>query len=154
MPIVPSVRVQAEPFDPAEEQANLDAAGTDIGAIVTFTGLCRSDDGRLAALEIQHYPGMAEAEIMRIAEQACTRWPLHALRVVHRHGRIEPGDQIVMVATASRHRAAAFEAASFVMDYLKTGAPFWKRQHLADGTMGEWVEARIEDDEAAARWQS
>ena len=151
---VPSVGIQAEPFDTATEIAQLSAAlGGRTGAIVTFSGLCRDEDGRLAALELEHYPGMAEAEILRVAEEAASRWPLQALRVIHRHGRVRPGDGIVLVITASSHRVAAFEAASFLMEYLKTRAPFWKREHLVDGTVGKWVEAAARDDAAADRWR-
>jgi molybdopterin synthase catalytic subunit len=150
---VPSIGIQAEPFDTAAEIARVSAElGGRAGAVVTFTGLCRDEDGRLAALELEHYPGMAEAEILRVAEEAVARWPLQALRVIHRHGRVRPGDGIVLVVTASSHRVAAFEAANFLMDYLKTRAPFWKREHLADGTTGGWVEATEEDDAAAGRW--
>lgn len=153
MPDSRTVSIQAAPFDVAAEIAALDAAlkGT-AGAVVTFTGLCRDEDGRLQALELEHYPGMAEAEIGRVAEEARGRWPLLALRVVHRHGLVAPGEGIVFVATASAHRAAAFEAASFLMDYLKTRAPFWKREHLVDGSLGGWVEATGADDAAAGRW--
>ncbi|MCJ2058911.1 molybdenum cofactor biosynthesis protein MoaE [Methylobacterium sp. J-048] len=149
----PSVAIQAEPFDTAAEIARIGAElGGRAGAVVTFTGLCRDEAGRLAALELEHYPGMAEAEILRVAEEAVARWPLQALRVIHRHGRVLPGDGIVLVVTASSHRVAAFEAANFLMDYLKTRAPFWKREHLADGTTGGWVEAAAHDDAAAERW--
>ncbi|AWN41063.1 molybdenum cofactor biosynthesis protein MoaE [Methylobacterium durans] len=146
--------MQAEPFDVAEEIARLSAetAGR-AGAVVTFTGLCRDEGGRLTALELEHYPGMAEAEIARVVEEARDRWPLSGVRVVHRHGRVAPGDGIVLVLTASAHRTAAFEAASFLMDYLKTCAPFWKREHLADGSVGGWVEATAADDAAAGRWE-
>lgn len=123
----------------------------DIGALVAFTGICRSDKGRLAALELEAYPEMAEAEISRIVEEARTRWPLDGVRVIHRYGRIAPGENIVLVLTASSHRQAAFEAAEFLMDYLKTRAPFWKKEHLADAE-GGWVEASEKDDEAAGRW--
>ncbi|MCJ2134859.1 molybdenum cofactor biosynthesis protein MoaE [Methylobacterium sp. J-026] len=151
---VPSVGIQAEPFDTATEIARVSAVlGGRVGAIMTFSGLCRDEDGRLAALELEHYPGMAEAEILRVAEEAAARWPLQALRVIHRHGRVHPGDGIVLVITASSHRVAAFEAASFLMDYLKTRAPFWKREHLVDGTVGTWVEAMAQDDAAADRWR-
>ena len=149
----PSVGIQAEPFDTAAEIARVDAELKGrAGAIVTFTGLCRDEGGRLEALELEHYPGMAEAEMLRTAQQAVARWPLQALRVVHRHGRVAPGDGIVLVVTASSHRVAAFEAASFLMDYLKTHAPFWKREHLLDGTVGGWVEAAAADSTAADRW--
>ncbi|MDR7035395.1 molybdopterin synthase catalytic subunit [Methylobacterium sp. BE186] len=148
------VSIQAEPFDVAAEIARLSAetAGR-AGAVVTFTGLCRDEGGRLTALELEHYPGMAEAEIARVVEEARSRWPLAGVRVVHRHGRVAPGDGIVLVLTASAHRTAAFEAASYLMDYLKTRAPFWKREHLADGSVGGWVEATAADDLAAGRWE-
>jgi len=147
-----TIRIQAEPFDVAAETANLTAERADIGAIVAFTGLCRDEGGRLVALELEHYPGMAEAEIARITEQAEKRWPLLGLTVIHRFGRISPGEEIVLVLAASAHRTAAFEAASFMMDYLKTQAPFWKREHLKDGTVGAWVEAKEADDRAMERW--
>jgi molybdopterin synthase catalytic subunit len=120
--------------------------------VVTFTGICRDEAGRLSALELEHYPGMAEAEIARIAAQASERWPLSALSVVHRHGRIEPGENIVLVLTASSHREAAFEAAAFVMDFLKTRAPFWKKEHGKDGSEGGWVDARNEDEDRVRSW--
>ncbi|MBB4039078.1 molybdopterin synthase catalytic subunit [Microvirga flocculans] len=147
-----TIRIQAEPFDTAAETASLTGGRADIGAVVAFTGLCRDEGGRLAALELEHYPGMAEAEIGRIAAQAETRWPLLGLTIVHRFGRILPGDEIVLVLAASAHRQAAFEAAAFLMDYLKTHAPFWKREHLKDGTVGAWVEAKEADDRATERW--
>ena len=150
----PVVRIQAEDFDLTDELAEINASDGDIGAVVTFTGLCRNEDGRLAALELEHYPGMAEAEISRICADAIQRWPLSALTVIHRHGRLEPGANIVLVVAASRHRRAAFEAADFLMDYLKTRAPFWKKEHLRDGGRGNWVEAKAEDDAHAARWKS
>ncbi|TIR88758.1 MAG: molybdenum cofactor biosynthesis protein MoaE, partial [Mesorhizobium sp.] len=126
----------------------------DIGAVVTFSGLCRDEQGALAALELEHYPGMAEAEIGRIATEAIGRWPLQGLTVVHRHGKIAPGENIVLVVAASAHRQAAFEAANFLMDYLKSRAPFWKKEHRADGSEGGWVEAKEADDEAADRWKT
>ncbi len=149
---VPVVRVQAGDFDVAAEIAALTAGRTDIGAVVTFTGLCRDEAGRLAALELEHYPGMAEAEIARVASEAMARWPLQGLTAIHRHGRIEPGQNIVLVVAASSHRQAAFEAANFLMDYLKSRAPFWKKEYRADGSEGGWVEAKEADDYAAARW--
>ena len=150
---LPTVAIQAAPFDVAAEMTALNGrlAGR-AGAVVTFTGLCRDEGGRLEALELEHYPGMAEAEIGRVAAAAEARWPLQAVRVIHRYGLVAPGDGIVLVITASSHRVAAFEAASFLMDYLKTRAPFWKREHLVDGTTGGWVEAAEADDAAAARW--
>ncbi|MBB3017864.1 molybdopterin synthase catalytic subunit [Microvirga lupini] len=146
------IRIQAEPFDVAAETAALTVGRADIGAVVAFTGLCRDEGGRLAALELEHYPGMAEVEINRIAEQAQNRWPVLGLTVIHRFGRISPGEEIVLVLAASAHRTAAFEAASFMMDYLKTQAPFWKREHLKGGTIGAWVEAKEADDRAIERW--
>ncbi len=150
--MTPTVRVQAEDFDAAAEAARLTQSRTDIGAVVTFAGLCRDEGGRLAALELEHYPGMAEEEIGRVVAQAAARWPLQGLTVIHRYGKIAPGAQIVLVVTASSHRVAAFEAATFLMDYLKTRAPFWKKEHHKDGTSGDWVEAKDEDDAAAERW--
>jgi molybdopterin synthase catalytic subunit len=150
--MTPLVRIQSEPFDVAAETARLTGGQTGIGAIVTFTGLCRDEGGRLAALELEHYPGMAEEEIGRVAAEAAQRWPLFGLTAIHRHGLIRPGEDIVLVIAASAHRRAAFEAADFLMDYLKTRAPFWKREHLIDGGVGGWVEAKAEDDAAAARW--
>lgn len=145
-----TVRVQAEDFDIAAEVAALTRANRNIGAVVTFTGLCR-DEGRLSALELEHYPGMAEGEIGRIAGEAAKRWPLDGVTVIHRHGMIRPGENIVLVVTASAHRQAAFEAANFLMDYLKTSAPFWKKEHGAGS--GDWVEAKTDDDRAARRWK-
>lgn len=147
------IRIQSERFDLASETAALTEGRAGVGAVVSFTGLCRDEGGRLSALELEHYPGMAEAEIGRIAAQAQERWPLMGLTIIHRFGLIRPGEDIVLVLTASAHREAAFEAASFLMDYLKTHAPFWKREHLKDGTFGEWIAAKAQDDAAAARWQ-
>lgn len=151
--MTPVIRIQSEDFDLNAEVAALSAGRADIGAIVTFAGLCRDDGGRLAALELEHYPGMAETEISRVAAEAITRWPLRGLVAIHRYGLIRPGEQIVLVIAASTHRSAAFEAAEFMMDYLKTHAPFWKREHLSDGSIGGWVEAKGEDDKAAERWR-
>lgn len=150
-PVSPKVLVQQQNFDAAAEVATLSAGRTDVGAVVTFTGLCRDEGGRLLALELEHYPGMAQAEIMRIAVTACERWPLTGLTVIHRFGKIIPGDNIVLVVAASSHRRAAFEAADFLMDFLKTRAPFWKKEHLKEGKE-TWVAAKSEDDEDAARW--
>ena len=147
-----TIRVQHEDFDAAVESAKLTQGRTDIGAVVTFAGLCRDEGGKLAALELEHYPGMAEEEMGRVVDQAIERWPLQGVTVIHRYGKIAPGAQIVLVVTASSHRIAAFEAATFLMDYLKTRAPFWKKEHHKDGTAGEWVEAKEADDDAAARW--
>jgi molybdopterin synthase catalytic subunit len=147
-----TIRIQEADFDIAQEIAALTDGRSDIGAVVSFTGICRgSEDGAaIAALTLEHYPGMAEAEIMRHADTAMSRWPLGGMRVIHRVGRIAPGENIVLVVTASKHRHAAFEAAEFMMDYLKANAPFWKRVEAADGA--KWVEARDHDDAAAARW--
>ena len=146
------VRIQREDFDVAAEIARLTQGRTDIGAVVSFQGLCRDEQGQLSALELEHYPGMAEAEIGRIAADAIARWPLQGLTVIHRHGKIAPGENIVLVVAASAHRQAAFEAANFLMDFLKSRAPFWKKEHRLDGTDGGWVEAKDDDDQAAARW--
>jgi molybdopterin synthase catalytic subunit len=152
--VVPIVRIQAGDFDIVDEIARLTAGRADIGAVVTFTGLCRDEQGALSALELEHYPGMAEAEIARIAAEAVQRWPLQGLTAIHRHGKIEPGGNIVLVVAASAHRQAAFEAANFLMDYLKSRAPFWKKEHRADGSQGGWVDAKESDDKAANRWQA
>jgi len=147
------VSVQAEDFDQVAEIGALTRGRRDVGAVVTFTGLCRDEDGTLAALEIEHYPGMAEGEIARVAAEAESRWPLQGCRVIHRYGAITPGGTIVFVATASAHRSAAFAAADFLMDYLKTHAPFWKRNRLVDGSGRDWVAPKAEDAAAAARWR-
>src|SRR5215203_679684 len=149
-----SVRIQREDFSVADEVAALTRGRGDIGAVVAFTGLCRDEGGRLAALELEHYPNMAEAEVARVVEEARRRWSLAGVTVIHRHGTIAPGQNIVLVLTASTHRQAAFEAAAFLMDFLKTRAPFWKREHLKDGSTGGWVEAKDADGAAAARWNS
>lgn len=150
----PTVRIQAEDFDTGAEIARLSAGRNDVGAVVTFTGLCRDEGGQLDALELEHYPGMAETELARIADEALARWPLGGLTVIHRHGRIEAGQNIVLVVAASAHRQAAFEAASFLMDYLKSRAPFWKKEHRRDGSAGGWVEAKAADAAAATKWKS
>jgi molybdopterin synthase catalytic subunit len=144
--------VQAEDFDLAAEVKALTRERTDIGAVVSFTGLCRSEGGSLSALELEHFPGMAEEEIGRVMDEAESRWPLQGLCVIHRYGRIQAGEQIVLVITASAHRQAAFEAADFLMDYLKTRAPFWKKEWLQTGATSGWVTAKSEDDAQAARW--
>ncbi|RAI03853.1 molybdopterin synthase catalytic subunit [Acuticoccus sediminis] len=124
----------------------------DTGAVAAFVGKCRGEKGRLKALELEHYPGMAEAEIGRIMEAAHARWELFDLFVVHRTGIVPVGEPIVLVAAGSVHRDAAFDAVRFVMDFLKTDAPFWKREHLVDGTVGEWIDAKESDDNARERW--
>jgi molybdopterin synthase catalytic subunit len=150
---MPTIRVQARDFDAAAEARALSQGRADIGALVTFVGLCRDEGGQLAALEVEYYPDMAEAEIARAVAEAEARWPLLGVTVVHRHGAIRPGEQIVMVAAASAHRGAAFAAAEMLMDYLKTRAPFWKRARRADGTIESWVEAKDGDTASAARWE-
>src|SRR5262249_28431165 len=148
-----TIRLQRENFDASTEAAKLTQGRTDIGAVVTFTGLCRgAESGEpIAALTLEHYPGMAEAEIASHVEEAQSRWPLLGVTVIHRYGRIPPGENIVLVVTASSHRQAAFAAAEFLMDYLKTRAPFWKQVESAAGTT--WVEAKQSDDAAADRWR-
>ena len=148
------VRVQKESFDVADEAARLTQGCTNIGALVSFTGLCRDEGGALTALEIEHYPDMAEAEINRAALAAASRWPLEAVLAVHRFGLIRPGEGIVLVITASQHRGEAFAAASFLMDYLKTEAPFWKKRHLAGKGPADWVEAKPQDNSAAQKWRA
>lgn len=149
----PVIRVQREDFDAARESRLLTEGRHDIGALVSFVGLCRDEAGALLALELEHYPGMAEAEMTRIAELAIARFSLLGLTAIHRHGRIEAGEQIVLVIAAAPHRQAAFDGANFVMDFLKTSAPFWKKEHGLDGTSGGWVEAKDADDSARDRWQ-
>src|SRR6201987_1667002 len=146
-----TIRIQQEDFDVAREVEALTRGRTDIGAVVTFSGICRGTEGNdeIDALTLEHYPGMAEAEIKRHADEALARWPLQGLTVIHRFGRIRPGQNIVLVLTASSHREAAFHAAEFLMDYLKTSAPFWKRVDGAKDKDG--VEGRAHDDAAGAR---
>ncbi len=145
------IRVQREDFDIGAEIEKVRAGRTDIGAIVSFTGTVRETKGEpIAAMTLEHYPGMTERELERIESKARERWPITDCTIIHRYGRLEPGDNIVLVVTASAHRQAAFEAAEFLMDYLKTNAPFWKSEETADGP--RWVEARETDDEAARRW--
>lgn len=147
-----SVSLQHEPFDAAAEAAALTRGRTDVGAVVTFTGVCRgTEDGApMTAMTLEHYPGMAEAEIARHITEAEQRWSLLGVRVVHRYGRILPGEPIVLVVTASSHRQDAFAAAEFLMDYLKTRAPFWKQ--VERGETRSWVDAKQSDDAAADRW--
>lgn len=142
------VRVQQAPFDPAAE---LRGFGSGAGAVVTFSGLVRDDTGGMVALELEHYPGMTEKALADIAARAVERWSLRDALVIHRFGRMAVGETIMMVATAARHRAEAFEAAQFLMDYLKSRAPFWKREIGADGP-GAWVDARASDEAALRRW--
>ena len=148
------VRVQAADFDVASELAFVrDRSGSNTGAVVSFVGLVREFSGstRLSSMTLEYYPGMTERQLERIDAEACQRWPLSGSLIVHRHGRLEPGDNIVLVVTASAHRKAAFEAAEFLVDWLKTRAPFWKQEATARGP--RWVAARTEDNDAAARWR-
>ena len=149
-----TVRVQRQDFDIGAEIEAVRRAGADVGAVVSFTGVCRAESGRLAALELEHYPGMAEGEIVRIAQEATTRWPLAAVTVIHRHGKIAAGESIILVVVASEHRQAAFAAAEFLMDYMKSRAPFWKKEHLSGGSEGGWVEAHPADEAIANRGRS
>ena len=144
------VRVQSERFDFGAECASFGQGGRDVGAVVTFLGVVRDDSGQLARMEIEHYPGMTEKAIAAIVDEAMGRWSLVDARVIHRHGALQPGEAIMMVATAARHRAAAFAAAEFLMDYLKSRAPFWKKEIGADGA--DWVAAKDEDEDALKRW--
>jgi molybdopterin synthase catalytic subunit len=148
------IRLQKETFDIGAEVAALARGRADIGAVVTFTGICRADEAgeTISALTLEHYPGMAEAEIARHVEEARARWPLLGVTVIHRYGRIAPGEVIVLVVTASSHREAAFAAAAFLMDYLKTRAPFWKQVEKVSGKI--WVDAKATDDSAAERWSA
>ena len=149
-----AVRLQREMFDLSAEVARLTEGRSDTGAVVTFSGLCRdrADSGaRLVSLTLEHYPGMAEEELSRIEDEARARWPICDALVLHRYGRILPGEPIVLVVTLSPHRAAAFEAAQFLMDYLKTSAPFWKSEETAEGET--WVASKTTDDAAADRWR-
>ncbi len=152
-----TIRIQSADFDIAAEIAALTKARHDVGAVVSFSGICRGGEGKdaIAAMTLEHYPGMAEAEIGRHVSEAITRWPLTGVTVIHRYGRVVPGDNIVLVLTASVHREAAFQAAEFLMDYLKTNAPFWKSEERAggDSPSTSWVDAQAHDDNAAARWK-
>ncbi len=153
MGVTPTIRVQAQDFDPTAEARLLTREDAGIGAVVTFTGLCRDEGGALSALELEHYPGMAEAEMTRIARLAIERFDLRGLTAIHRYGKIATGDNIVLVIAASSHRQAAFDGANFVMDYLKTAAPFWKKEHGTDGTAGGWVSAKDADESAKEKWR-
>lgn len=152
--VEPRIVVQHEDFSIAAEMERITGNSRNVGAVVTFSGLCRDEAGTLAALEIEHYPGMAEAEIGRVATEVLRRWTLTGLTIIHRFGLIKPGENIVLVLAASVHREAAFNAASFLMDYLKNTAPFWKKEHLLTGEVRGWVEAKTKDQEAFKRWHS
>ena len=146
------IRVQREPFDIGAEMAALTAGDTGIGGVASFVGLVRDTSGGQgeSAMTLEHYPGMTEKQLGEIEAEAMARWPLKGVTVIHRYGRLEPGDAIVLVLTASAHRQAALEACAFLIDWLKTRAPFWKLEETPEGS--HWVEARDSDDEAAARW--
>jgi molybdopterin synthase catalytic subunit len=146
------IAVQSEAFDLGAEVDAMRAGRTDIGAIASFVGLARdmNDGSGIAAMTLEHYPGMTEKALAKLVEEACTRWALLDVSVIHRVGRLLPGDPIVLVAVASQHRGEAFAACEFIMDYLKTQAPFWKKEETPEGN--RWVEARASDDAAAARW--
>ena len=148
-----TVRIQREDFDVAAEQRLIAQGRGDVGAVVTFTGICRGGEGddAISAMTLEHYPGMAEQEIARHVEEAEQRWALEGITVIHRHGRLVPGDNIVLVVTASSHRSDAFAAAEFLMDFLKTRAPFWKQEERANEK--SWVAAKDQDDAAAERWR-
>lgn len=149
---MPEIIVQAAPFDMGEMLNRFAARQVNAGAVVSFSGLVRDvASGDLDAMEIEHYPGMTEMALAKIADEAMTRWQLADAFILHRHGRMGQGDTIMMVATAARHRADAFAAAEFLMDYLKSRAPFWKKEITAAGA--SWVAARDEDEDALARWQ-
>jgi molybdopterin synthase catalytic subunit len=145
-----TVRVQPAAFDPGAEVNRFTDAVRGAGAVVSFSGLVRDDGGRLSRMEIEHYPGMTEAALARIRDQAIGRWQLADALVIHRHGTLQPGEVIMMVATAARHRGEAFAAAEFLMDYLKSRAPFWKKEYGPDGA--EWVAAKDADEAALDRW--
>jgi molybdopterin synthase catalytic subunit len=149
-----TIRLQREDFDAAAEAALIARGRTDIGAVVTFTGICRGSEGgeTITAMTLEHYPGMADAEIARHVEEAASRWPLLGVTVIHRYGRLVPGDNIVLVVVAAAHRGEAFAAAEFLMDFLKTRAPFWKKEER--GADAGWVAAKQADDSAAERWSA
>ncbi len=144
------VRVQAAAFDLGAEVNRFADGLTGAGAVVSFAGVVRDEGGRLSGMEIEHYPGMTETAIARIAAEAEARWRLSGALVIHRHGALAPGERIMMVATAAPHRRDAFEAAEFLMDYLKSRAPFWKKETGAGGAA--WVAAKAEDEDALGRW--
>ena len=145
-----AVRVQSAPFDMGAETKAFTEAAKGAGAVVTFSGLVRDEGGTLSGMEIEHYPGMTEKALASICDEAFKRWSLVDALVIHRHGPLKPGEQIMMVATAARHRADAFQAAEYLMDYLKSRAPFWKKETGSDGT--SWVDAKDDDEDALERW--
>lgn len=147
-----SISVQTDDFDITAEINALKADRVDIGAIVTFTGTVRDLDGSLTSMTLEHYPGMTERELQAVADEAEARWTLQACRVIHRYGTLSPGENIVLVITMSAHRHAAFQAADFLMDFLKSRAPFWKKEETGEGAT--WVDARESDELALKRWNS
>ena len=148
-----TIRIQKEDFDVGHEIKKISSGQTGIGAVVSFTGIVRGETeaGSLIAITLEHYPGMTDKELERIETEARTRWPLQDSLIIHRFGDLKPGDNIVLVITASKHRQAAFEAAQFLMDYLKTKAPFWKKEQTTSGKT-DWVDARTSDNDALTRW--
>ncbi len=148
------IRVQREDFDPGKEIETLTRGRTDIGGVTSFIGLVRDMAGgdKISAMTLEHYPGMTEQQLAAIETEAKKRWPLDAVLIVHRYGELKPGDRIVLVVTASSHRDAAFDACRFLIDWLKTKAPFWKQEETSAGP--RWVEAKDSDDQAAARWKT
>ncbi len=151
---VPDIKIviQREDFDHGLEMSQISKSSRNIGAVVSFVGLCRDEGGVLEALELEYYPGMAQAEIKRIAIDACERWQLNAMTIIHRYGKIIPGENIVLAIAAANHRQAAFDGANYLMDYLKTRAPFWKKEHMRDGSHGQWVSAKDADEDALRKW--
>lgn len=145
------IAIQHEPFDTRTETELLTRQSGNVGALVSFSGICRADE-TLSALELEHYPGMAEAQIGRIIDEAFEKWPILGALVIHRIGKIPVGDEIVLVAVTSAHRHAAFDGANYIMDFLKSRAPFWKKEHLAGGSEGAWVDAKESDEDALSRW--
>ena len=145
-----NISVQTDDFDISTELNALRGKRSDIGAIVSFIGTVRDLDGSLKSMTLEYYPGMTESELTRIADQAEKRWPLMGCRIIHRHGTLYPSDNIVLVITASAHRSAAFEAADFLMDFLKSNAPFWKKE--TTDTSEKWVDAKATDQDALDRW--
>ncbi|MEO0542844.1 MAG: molybdenum cofactor biosynthesis protein MoaE [Pseudomonadota bacterium] len=149
-----SVSVTDQAIASIDEYADFEiVCGDNDGAIAHFCGRCRSENGTLAALELEHYPGMAEAQIEALCRKAADKWPITNITVIHRHGLVQAGEPIVLVFASSAHREAALAAVQLVMDFLKTDAPFWKREHLADGTRGAWIASKVEDTQKRDRWE-
>ncbi|MCL4160901.1 UNVERIFIED_CONTAM: hypothetical protein GTU68_043021 [Idotea baltica] len=145
------ISIQQDQFDTQAETERLVKSSPNAGALVSFSGICRADD-TLSALELEHYPGMAESQIREIVNEALAKWPIQAALVIHRVGKIPVGETIVLVAVTSAHRHAAFDGANFIMDFLKSRAPFWKKEHLAEGGKGSWIDAKESDEDALSRW--